>query len=379
MDAFRLANTSLAVDIFKKLCDKNKNENIIFSPICISTSLGLLFKGSGGNTKIELDKVLHLEKVKDADFGFQSLASDISKTSSVYCLKVVKRLYMEQSLNCSKEFINSTKKPYPSELEILDIKSQPEEARTQVNTSIKDLTDGTFETMLDEGTCDENSKILMLGAAYFKGSWLYKFNESETKEMDFHISKTETKPVQMMCLEARFSIGYINELKTMVLEIPFTSKFLSLLVLLPKSIQDDSTGLEQLEQDITSEKFVLWTNPSMMANSKVKVCLPKFKMECTYDLKDTLKDLGMNDAFNEEVADFSGMSECKGISVSQAIHSACIEISEDGTETADITKERLLMHKEEFTADRPFLYMVRHNKTRTTLLLGRYLSPPTTK
>ncbi|CAH2284154.1 serpin B5 [Pelobates cultripes] len=330
MDALRLANTALAVDIWKILFEQKKSENIIFSPLCISGSLALAMKGSKEST----------------------------------------------AANFEKTFIDSTKKPYPGELESIDIQSQPEEARNKINTSIKELTDGKFENILNEGTCDENSKILMIGAAYFKGNWLYKFNESETKEVDFHISKTETKPVQMMHLEARLSIGYVNDLKTMILDIPFTAKHVSLLILLPKNIEDDSTGLEKLEHDITYEKYVHWTNPSMMANSKVKLCLPKFKMECSYDLKDILKSLGLDDAFNEEVSDFSGMSEGKGIVLSQAIQKACIEINEDGTETADVTKERLLMHKDEFLVDHPFLFILRHNKTRTILMCGRYCFPP---
>ncbi|XP_053569062.1 serpin B5 [Bombina bombina] len=376
MDAFRLANTATAVDIFKKLCEKNKTDNIIFSPICISSSLALAYKGSKGNTASEIEKVLHFEKVNNCDFGFQTLTSDISKITSPYSLKLVKRLYVDNGMECTKDFINSTKKPYPSELEEVDIKNKAEEVRTQINTSVKELTDGNIETVLSEDVCDESTKMLLLGAAYFKGSWLYKFNETETKEVDFHINKNETKPVQMMYLESRLSIGYINDLKTMVLEIPYTGKHLSMLILLPKNIEDDSTGLEKLEQDMTYEKFVHWTNPSIMANSKVKVCLPKFKLECTYDLKDTLKSLGMNDAFNEEAADFSGMSECKGIHISQAIQKACIEINEDGTEAADVSRERLLMHKEEFLVDHPFIFTIRHNKTRNIIMCGRYCGPP---
>ncbi|KAM4688143.1 serpin B5 [Discoglossus pictus] len=376
MDAFRLANTACAVDIFKNLSQKNKTDNVIFSPLCTSSSVALAWKGTKGNTATEMEKVLHFEKVQNGDFGFQTLASDISKISSTCSLKLVKRLYVDSSLNCTTEFINSTKKPYPSELETVDIKSRAEEARDQINTSIKDLTDGNIETILSEGTCDENTKIILLGAAYFKANWLYKFNESETKEVPFRINKNETKPVQMMHLEARLSIGYINDLKTMILEIPSAGKHLSMLILLPKDIDDDSTGLEKLEQEMTYEKYVHWTNPSMMANSKVKLSLPKFKLEGYYDLKDTLKSLGMVDAFNEEAADFSGMSETKGICVSQAIQRTCIELTEEGTEIADVSKERLLMHKDEFHVDHPFIFILRHNKTRNIIMYGRYCSPP---
>ncbi|PIO36932.1 hypothetical protein AB205_0171920, partial [Aquarana catesbeiana] len=87
------------------------------------------------------------------------------------------------------EFINSTKKPYSLELESVDIKSQVEKARLQINTTVKDLTDGNMEMVLDEGSLSENTNMVLLGAAYLKGCWLYKFNESETKEAEFHINK----------------------------------------------------------------------------------------------------------------------------------------------------------------------------------------------
>lgn len=375
MDAFRLANAALAIDILKNLNEKNKTENFIFSPLCISSTLTLAFKGAKGNTATEMEKVLHFENVKDYDFGFQTLTSDINKISAASSMKMVKRLYVDSSFNCTKEFINSTKKPYPSELEVIDIKCRVEEARNQINTSIKDLTDGNVVDVLAEGLLNENTNMLLLGAAYYKGNWLYKFNESETKEVDFHVTKTETKPVQMMQLDARLSIRTVNEQNLMILDIPFAGKQISMLIIMPKSIEDDSTGLEKVEKEMTYENYVNWTNPSMMANSKVKLSLPKFKIESSHNLKDNLKSLGIKDAFNDEVADFSGMSEKKGLSVSEAIYEAGIEIGEDGSEAADVIRERVLMPKTECNVNRPFLFIVKHNKTQGILFYGRYTGP----
>lgn len=375
MDAFRLANAALAIDILKNLNEKNKTDNFIFSPLCISSTLTLAFKGAKGNTATEIEKVLHFENVKDYDFGFQTLTSDINKISAASSMKMVKRLYVDSSFNCTKEFINSTKKPYPSELEVIDIKCRVEEARNQINTSIKDLTDGNVVDVLAEGLLNENTNMLLLGAAYYKGNWLYKFNESETKEGDFHVTKTETKPVQMMQLDARLSIRTVNEQNLMILDIPFAGKQISMLIIMPKSIEDDSTGLEKVEKEMTYENYVNWTNPSMMANSKVKLSLPKFKIESSHNLKDNLKSLGIKDAFNDEVADFSGMSEKKGLSVSEAIYEAGIEIGEDGSEAADVIRERVLMPKTECNVNRPFLFIVKHNKTQGILFYGRYTGP----
>ncbi|XP_056376981.1 serpin B5 [Hyla sarda] len=375
MEAFHQANAALATDIFKNLNEKSKTESFLISPFSMSSSLALAYKGAKEETAKQIEKVLHYENVKDYDFGFQTLTSDINRISAASSLKMVKRLYVDSSFKCTKEFINSVRKPYPSELEEIDIKSRPEEARNQINTSVKDLTGGNVENVLTEGLIKENTNMLVLGAAYYKGNWLYKFNECETKENEFHVTKTETKPVQMMQLDARLGIRTLNEQNLMILDIPFTGKQMSMLIIMPKSIEDDSTGLEKVEKELTYENYINWTNPSMMANSKVKLSLPKFKIESKYNLKDNLRSLGVNDAFNEEVADFSGMSEKKGLFISEAIYEASIDIGEDGSEVPGVIRERVLMPKTECNVNHPFLFTIKHSKTQAILFFGRYAGP----
>ncbi|XP_069074895.1 serpin B5 [Pleurodeles waltl] len=369
------ANINVALDIYKKIIEQDKKANIIFSPICISASLALASKGAKNDTETKMKTVLHIENAKDVDFGYQSIASELAKISESNSLKLIKRLYVDKSLNCTKEFINSSKKPYPSQLEIVDFKEHPKETREQINKNISELTNGKIETILCEDNATDQTKLLLLGAAICSGKWLKKFDKTKTKEVPFRISKTESKPVQMMQLEARCFMGYVKELKTLVLDLPCENKAMSMIILLPQDIEDDSTGLEQLEKELTYEKFVHWTNPSMMANTKVNVSLPKFKVFRRYDLKSLLTSLGLGDIFNEEVADFSGMTETKGVALSQAIHEASLEISEDGLEEPDMARERVLMHKDEFNGDHPFLMAVRHNKSRSILMLGKFCSP----
>ncbi|KAM9307841.1 serpin B5 isoform 1-T2 [Gastrophryne carolinensis] len=375
MEAFRLANATFAVEILKMMSEKNTTDNFILSPICISSSLALALNGSKGNTATEIEKALHFENVKDKDFGFQTLNSDISKLSNTLALKVFKKLYVDSSHKCTKDFLNLIKKPYSSELESIDIKCRAEEARNQINTSVKDLTDGNMETVLDSDSLNENTSMVMIAAVYFKGCWLYKFNDSETKEAQFHTSKTETKPVQMMQVETRLGIRSLKNQNLTILEMPFAQKQMSMVIILPTTIEDDSNGLKKLEQELTYETYADWTNPSMMASSKVKLCLPKFKIESCYNLKETLNSLGIKDAFSEEGADFSGMSGDKGLSVSQAICKTVIEITEDGSEPADVTGGRYLMPKTECVVDHPFIFIIKQNKTQSILLCGRYCGP----
>nr|XP_048299828.1 serpin B5 isoform X2 [Myodes glareolus] len=215
----------------------------------------------------------------------------------------------------------------------------------------------------------------MVNAAYFVGKWMKKFPESETKECPFRVNKTDTKPVQMMNLEATFCLGNIDDINSKIIELPFQNKHLSMLIVLPKDVEDESTGLEKIEKQLNPDTLLQWTNPSTMANAKVKLSLPKFKVEKMIDPKASLESLGLKSLFDENTSDFSGMSETKGVALSNVIHRVYLEITEDGGDSIEVPGSRILQHKDEFNADHPFIYIIRHNKTRNIIFFGKFCSP----
>lgn len=48
----------------------------------------------------------------------------------------------------SQDFVSSTKRPFPSELELVDFKEKPEDTRQQINKSVSELTDGKYNLAL---------------------------------------------------------------------------------------------------------------------------------------------------------------------------------------------------------------------------------------
>ncbi|NXJ93401.1 SPB6 protein, partial [Corythaixoides concolor] len=189
----------------------------------------------------------------------------------------------------------------------------------------------------------------------------------------------ETKPVQMMFKKARFNMTYIGDFQTKILELPYVGKELSMIILLPDAIQDGSTGLETLERELTYEKLIDWINPEMMDSTEVRVSLPRFKLEEDYNLKPLLSSMGMPDAFDLGKADFSGISAGRELVLSEVVHKSFVEVNEEGTEaaaaTAGVMMMRCAMIVAEFTADHPFLFFIRHNKTSSILFCGRFCSP----
>ncbi|XP_027489320.1 serpin B6-like [Corapipo altera] len=172
---------------------------------------------------------------------------------------------------------------------------------------------------------------------------------------------------------------YIGDFQTKILELPYVGNELSMIILLPDVIQDGSTGLERLERELTYEKLIDWINPEMMDSTEVRVFLPKFKLEEDYDLKPILSCMGMPDAFDSGKADFSGMSSGNELVLSEVVHKSFVEVNEEGTEAAAATVARIMLKCLEivpdFTADHPFLFFIRHNKSSSILFCGRFCSP----
>lgn len=134
----------------------------------------------------------------------------------------------------------------------------------------------------------------------------------------------------------------------------------------------------QIEKTINFEKLTEWTNPNTMEKRRVKVYLPQMKIEEKYNLTSVLMALGMTDLFIPS-ANLTGISSAESLKISQAVHGAFMELSEDGIEMAGSTGViediKHFPELEQFRADHPFLFLIKHNPTNTIVYFGRYWSP----
>ena len=152
-----------------------------------------------------------------------------------------------------------------------------------------------------------------------------------------------------------------------------------MVVLLPKKVD----GLADLEKDLTADKLAGWIGK--LHKQEVIVALPKFKTEQRFSLRDTLSEMGMKLAFDDQKADLSGMAGKPGdLYISKVIHQAYIDVNEEGTEAAAATavvvaaptgRAGRAAPTPEFRADHPFLFLIRDVRNDSILFLGRMADP----
>ncbi|XP_011381549.1 leukocyte elastase inhibitor isoform X2 [Pteropus medius] len=378
MEQLSTANTRFAVDLFRTLTENNPTGNIFISPLSISSALAMIFLGARGTTAAQVSKIFYFDTVEEIHSRFQSLNADINKHGAPYILKLANRLYGEKTYDFLPEFLASTQKMYGAELASVDFQHASEDARKVINKWVKEQTEGKIPELLAAGVVDNMTKLVLVNAIYFKGNWQEKFMKKATTNATFRLNKKDTKTVKMMYQKNKFPYGYITDLKCRVLELPYQGKELSMVILLPDDIEDESTGLKKIEEQLTSEKLREWTKPESLALIEVNVHLPRFKLEESYNLNSHLAHLGVEDLFTSK-ADLSGMSGARDIFISKIVHRSFVEVNEEGTEaagaTAGIAAFCMLMPEENFTVDHPFIFFIRHNPSTNILFLGRLSSP----
>ncbi|XP_069709668.1 ovalbumin-related protein X-like [Phaenicophaeus curvirostris] len=388
MESIAAANAEFCFDVFREMKVHHPNDNMFYSPLSIFTALALVCMGARDNTQSQMEKVLRFDNITgvgdptDSQCGtsdyihnsLKDLLSDITQTNATHSLKMADRLYIEKTYPVLQEYLKCAKKFYNSEVEEVAFKTATEEARQLINSWVEKETNGQIQDFLKPGSVDLDTVLVLVNAIYFKGVWKTAFKEEHTREVPFNVTEQESRPVQMMCVNSTFKVAEMAADQMKILELPFASGKLSMLVMLP----DDVSGLKQLEKKISFEKLTEWTSPSVMERKRMKVYLPRMKIEEKYNLTSVLMGLGMTDLFSPS-ANLSGISSAESLKMSEAIHEVYMEVNEEGTEMAgsagvvgDIQESSGF---EEFKADHPFLFIIRHNPTNMIFFFGRYCSP----
>ncbi|XP_056099246.1 leukocyte elastase inhibitor-like isoform X3 [Rhinichthys klamathensis goyatoka] len=404
MEHLSAANTQFSLDLFKKISGGNASGNVFFSPVSISSALAMVSLGARGNTAAQMNKVLGFnneppmmqqtqnpqtpaelkkcpeEKPEDQiHSSFNNFMSELNKPGVPYVLSLANRLYGEQSYQFVEKFLNDAKIYYEAGLEKVDFKNKSEATRVNINKWVEKKTQEKIKDLVPQGAIDGMTKLVLVNAIYFKGNWEKKFPKEATRDGQFKLNKNQTKPVKMMYQKEKFPLAFIPEINSQVLELPYDRKNLSMLIILPNEMEDDTTGLQKLEKALTYEKLMEWTKPEVMRQQEVQISLPRFKMEEKYDMKSFLINMGMEDVFDMQKVNLSGMSSNKDLVVSKVIHKAFVEVNEEGTEAAAATGAIMMflcyIEPQVFNADHPFLFFIRHNPTKSILFYGRFCSP----
>ncbi|MGB4773555.1 MAG: serpin family protein [Daejeonella sp.] len=349
---------------------EQKNKNIFFSPFSISSVLAMTSEGARNQTALEMQQVLHLPKAENTrQAGFERLINNLNSGSEDYKLSIANALWLQNDYKIVPGFLQVGYSKYHAHAENVNFATQPEVAIKTINTWVEDHTNKRIKDLLSAPDV-KGANLILTNAVYFQADWDHPFSEANTKEDDFTKADGTRTKAKMMSTQSDYL--YYETSEAQVVELPYKSDKLSMVIYLPKSGQ--------------AIKNLGFTNNFTFDNKNKKtesvfVSLPKFKFETKYKMKDDLSKMGMPTPFSSK-ADFSGISDGKDLQIGEVIHQAFIEVNEKGTEASAATAVAMprgaMPSKEkpkQFIANHLFVFAIKHNVTGLVLFTGVVNNP----
>jgi len=373
LNKFALESTrSLAENEFK-------DKNFVYSPFSLNAAISMVIPGAKGKTLSQLKEALNLQKLDNEAIGqlFKNLFTSLKTTkSNDVTLLISNRGFVDKTLSILNPFQQFLTKYHDSKFQNVDFKSQPKNAAKEINKWASDSTKGIIDNIVSEDSVKD--LVLLLGnAVYFKGKWMFKFDKKDTKDEDFYTDEVNKKKVPMMRTKKSFNYVALtlNGEKLQALEMHYTDRDYSMIILLPESKSKSALGnvLKGLDEKVLQEKII-----SKFVNQTVNVRIPRFEIKSDMDLIPTMKKMKVTDLFNNN-ADLSGISATP-LLVSLIKQVAKIEVNEEGTVAAAVTGSQFIAlsaaprRETNFIANRPFAYFLVNgefrSKSKTILFSG---------
>jgi serpin B len=384
-DAALIAKSANAfgADLWGALRTTNKG-NLAVSPASIITAFAMTLGGAKGDTSAEMKRALHLEgKTEELTAAAGQLVRAWNAGTGSTVLRAANRLFGEKTFAFEQPYLDATQSVFGAPLEAVDFAKGAEPARQRINGWVAQQTQDRIKDLIPPRGVDDQTRLALVNAMYFKGPWATPFEEARTQPAPFFTTKAASKQVPMMQRQGTYRIAAKDGVKA--LELPYKDGGASMVVVLPDAVD----GLEALERTLTGASLDAWMGA--MATERVAVSLPKFEVDPQGSLALTgaLQALGMKLAFERGKADFTGIANPKSpadrLHISAVFHKAFVKVDEKGTEAAAATaivtaRAGAVAPSEppkEFKADHPFLFFLRDARSGMILFMGRVADPST--
>uniref|UniRef100_A0A0K8V0L8 Leukocyte elastase inhibitor A n=1 Tax=Bactrocera latifrons TaxID=174628 RepID=A0A0K8V0L8_BACLA len=279
---FARGGAAVATELFELLAAGGLKQNIVFSPFSIQTCVALAFAGASGETADQIAEGLKFASNFHPEVA-TTFAFVFDKYKDSELLKIANKVYVPRGYDLKPDYQTELKESYNAETENVNF-AESENVAVAINSWVEDKTAGKIKDLVQASAFGALTRLVLLNALHFKGLWAHKFEEEQTVEGDFWISKEESVKVQYMNHKAKFGYGFFEELDCQALELPYKDSDLSMLVLLP----NEREGLKTLAEKLKSVNLVDLAG-NLEANEDVVVQLPKFKVEYEVELTETLK------------------------------------------------------------------------------------------
>lgn len=368
------ADNDFGLELFQKVRENSREENIMISPLSISVALAMAYNGADGNTKTEMEKTLRLNGLtpQEINASYQMLIGALQSLDQKVVFELANAIFYAQGFSVKPDFLKVNENHYDAEVSPLDFSSAG--AVKAINTWVAQKTHDKIRSIINK--LNPQDRMILLNAIYFNGIWTNEFDENGTKELNFN--KLDGSNMQVAMMGKEDSLEYTANLLFRAIKLPYGNGQYNMVVMLPENHKNSLDIIAAL----TPSNWHKW-NGEFVFESQVVVSMPRFKFEFETGLNDILKGMGMLQAFVPGKANFTKITDNEDLYISSVIHKSFIDVNENGTEAAAVTAITFSttsimpqpVEKIYFTVDRPFVFAITEKDTGAILFIGEVQNP----
>ncbi|KAF5880020.1 alpha-1-antitrypsin, partial [Clarias magur] len=301
-------NAKFAFALYNKLSTHAdaKGKNIFFSPLSISIALSMLALGAKEETHSQIFSTMGYSSLTEdqVNEAYEHLLNIVDHSKEAILLEIGGGLAVREGFKPVDKFLKDLQHFYRTEAFTVDF-SKPEHAVEEVNKFIAKKTKDTITDMIKN--LEPETIMVLINYIYFKGKWQRPFPVEATHKADFHVEENTKVTVDMMkAKDEQYNI-YVSKNFTLI-KLPYHGNA-SMVIILPAEGK-----MEEVEKNINNDLLREWIFKA--SPKSVDLCMPKFSISASASIGDTLKEMGIIEAFTDK-ANFTGMSEDVELKVSK--------------------------------------------------------------
>lgn len=373
-------NSEFAWNLYRAI--ESESDNLFYSPFSISIALAMTYAGARGETETQMADTLEFKLSQERLHpAFNKLDLELAKRGEgakgqddkKFRLRIANSIWGQKDYYFLPEFLDVLALNYGAGMRLLDFIGAPEQSRIVINDWVQEKTEDKIKNLIPKGLITSITRMVLTNAIYFNAAWLNQFEANMTRNKPFYLISNETVDVPMMEQLERFK--YAKGDGWQAVELPYDGNEISMIIFLP-----DKGKLDAFEENLDSA----WLQSAIesLSDRAVHLFMPKFKIEASFLLSETLSGMGMPIPFLPGVADFSGMDGTHNLFISEVVHKAFVNVDEKGTEAAaatavimEFTSVPDFSNPVEFNINSPFIFMIRDIPTGSVLFVGRVMNP----
>lgn len=357
------ATRTFAFQLLKEV-RKDKKEDVLISPLSAAYLLGMLENGASGTTRKQILSAMQMDGCKDPEMNnfFHHILVSSSEVDKSVKFSIANAIMADKRYPLGSEFKKVLSEQYQAYIKNFDFN------KTNMVSTINDWaskhTNGKINKMIEKE--DHFAVLYAMNALYFKGSWANKFERSETKPGIFKAQNGSKTKVPMM--HQYDSYPYYSNENYSAVRLEYGNGNYNMDIFLPEKGKTITDVLSLLSKDNERNEYFMY--------EQVDLKLPRFSSEFSLEMNKTLQRMGIVNAFNPKLANFSRMNKDVEAFLSKAIQKCRIDVNEDGSEAAAVSLGIMNVggcgpsYTYLFHVNRPFVYIISEKTSGIIYFIG---------